>query len=228
MSNDEDQRHSYSSPPCMAHELSPSEQGFVTVDAQTARDVARWRRAQRQTLMDRRMKLSVATRQQVSAVLSSRLDELFASVEHAVVALYWPIRGEPNLRRWMQQAVARGYQVLLPEVIARCQPLVFRAWAPGCTMKAGIWQIPVPAESVIAVPTHVIAPLVGFDAQGYRLGHGGGFYDRTLAKMRMDGHRPVCIGVGYAASALNTIYPQPHDIPMDRIVTEHDQKAEPL
>src|SRR5690606_21931832 len=81
----------------------------------------------------------------------------------------------------------------------------------------GIWNIPIPAEREPVRPTALLVPVVGFDAAGYRLGYGGGYYDRTLALLEP---RPLTIGVGYAGARLDTIHPQPHDIPLDAIVTE--------
>ena len=83
-------------------------------------------------------------------------------------------------------------------------------------MEQGFGAIPLPADGASVIPTIIIAPLVGFDSAGYALGYGGGFLDRTLAHMRP---RPLAIGVGYPFGLISTIYPQPHDIPMDRIVT---------
>jgi 5-formyltetrahydrofolate cyclo-ligase len=96
---------------------------------------------------------------------------------------------------------------------------MFREWTPGAPMAPGIWNIPVPAEGETLSPTVLLAPLVGFDGCGYRLGYGGGYYDRTLAAAMP---RPLAIGVGFEASRLETIHPQPHDIPMDLIVTEQE------
>ena len=84
-------------------------------------------------------------------------------------------------------------------------------------MQTGVWNIPIPKQRDILRPDVVIVPLVGFDGSGYRLGYGGGYFDRTLASAVP---RPYAIGLGYADSALQTIYPQPHDIPMNLIVTD--------
>lgn len=83
-------------------------------------------------------------------------------------------------------------------------------------MARGLWKIPYPAEGAEVLPSVVIAPLVGFDKNGFRLGYGGGFFDRTLAGFDA---RPLVIGVGYPGASIPTIFPQPHDIPMDWIVT---------
>jgi 5,10-methenyltetrahydrofolate synthetase len=83
-------------------------------------------------------------------------------------------------------------------------------------MARGLWNIPHPADGKLIVPNVVIAPVVGFDLQGYRLGYGGGFFDRTLARLDP---KPLTVGVGYPDAELRTIFPQPHDIPMDWVVT---------
>lgn len=117
----------------------------------------------------------------------------------------------------MRRLSERGGVCALPMVIERHMPLVFRAWRPGDRLQRGVWNIPVPADGPEVTPDIIIAPVVGFDAACYRLGHGGGFFDRTLAAMPW---RPRVTGVGYSQLAIRTIYPQPHDVPMDVIVTE--------
>jgi 5-formyltetrahydrofolate cyclo-ligase len=132
------------------------------------------------------------------------------------VSVYWPFRGEPDLRPWITAIWSKGVRIALPVVVAKGQPLVFREWRPDARLERGVWNIPFPAEGAAVVPTVVIAPLVGFDPAGYRLGYGGGFFDRTLAALDP---KPLAIGVGHPVGALATIYPQPHDIPMNWIVT---------
>ncbi|MEP4420404.1 MAG: 5-formyltetrahydrofolate cyclo-ligase, partial [Nitratireductor sp.] len=111
----------------------------------------------------------------------------------------------------------RGGTLALPVVVEKAAPLVFRDWRPGMKLEKGVWNIPVPPAAPAVIPDIVISPVVGFDPANYRLGYGGGFFDRTLAALPA---RPTVIGVGYAAAAIATIYPQPHDIAMDFIVTE--------
>jgi hypothetical protein len=102
-------------------------------------------------------------------------------------------------------------------VVAKGQPLEFWAWHPSAPLRRGVWDIPIPVERLVVRPTALLVPLVGFDDAGYRLGYGGGYYDRTLAVMRP---RPLTIGIGYELGRLATIHPQPHDIQLDAIVTE--------
>jgi 5-formyltetrahydrofolate cyclo-ligase len=93
---------------------------------------------------------------------------------------------------------------------------VFREWRPGAPMARGLWKIPHPAEGADVVPSVVLAPVVGFDPACYRLGYGGGFFDRTLAQMT---GKPLVIGLGFPQASIKTIFPQPHDIPMNWIAT---------
>ncbi|WP_040615773.1 5-formyltetrahydrofolate cyclo-ligase [Oceanicola granulosus] len=200
------------SSPCLAHRLVDGH----PVDPETARDVARFRRAERARLMALRRAMSVAERADASAALVAGLRQLVPLEPGRRVALYWPIRGEPDLRAWMTDADAAGVEVLLPVVVEKGAPLIFRRWNMGCDMVRGIWNIPVPAEdAAVRQPEIVIAPLLGADDAGYRLGNGGGYYDRTLARLDP---MPRRIGVGFSDAVLPTIYPMPWDIPMDEIL----------
>ena len=213
---------SYASPPCLAHEIDPAWFDPLAVDPQQATDVARWRKAERGRLLAARAALPVATREAVARAIADALDALlarrFPDLTARVVSCYWPIKAEFDLRFWMEALDARGARVALPVVDTRAAPLVFRAWAPGAAMERGRWNIPVPtADAERLTPDITIAPLVGWDGAGYRLGYGGGYFDRTLAATRP---RPFVIGVGLQAARLKTIFPQPHDIAMNAIVTE--------
>lgn len=210
-----DDNGTYASPPCFMHELDAAYTGSMT-DAVQARDVMRWRKAERERLIAARLALPVAEREQHARLIARDLDSILLSATAATVSLYWPFRGEPDLRPWMSAARAAGLQTALPVVIAKGQPLVFRLWTPGARLERGVWNIPYPADGALVTPSAVIAPLVGFDAAGYRLGYGGGFFDRTLAAMAV---KPLVIGVGHPQQAIRTIFPQPHDIAMDWIVT---------
>lgn len=206
----------YASPACFAHELELGEAGYEAVDPQQARDVARWRKAERARLIAARLATSPGERREAADRVAAALDGLVDPRPGMVVSLYWPFRGELDLRGWMGRAVERGARAALPVVVARARPLVFREWRPGCRMARGVWNIPEPADGEVLTPDVVLAPLVGFDPDGYRLGYGGGFFDRTLAAISP---RARAIGVGHGVEAIPTIYPQPHDIPMDAIVT---------
>jgi hypothetical protein len=102
-------------------------------------------------------------------------------------------------------------------VVAKASPLQFRKWWPGAPMTRGVYDIPIPDGTELVVPDAAIVPMNGFDHQAYRLGYGGGYFDRTLA---VTVPRPLAIGVSFEFARLPTIYPQPHDIAMDFVVTE--------
>lgn len=203
----------FASPPCYMHEIDPTYGGLV--DPTQASDVARWRKAERERLIAARLALSAEERAAHAERLQVDLDAVMASIAPSSVSLYWPFRGEPDLRPWMQSAHGKGLRIALPVVVAKGQPLLFREWRPGAALARGVWNIPYPADESAIVPDVVIAPLVGFDDAGFRLGYGGGFFDRTLATCVP---RPVAIGVGHPIGAMTTIYPQSHDIEMDWIL----------
>lgn len=213
---DQDDEHAgqFSSPPCFMHELDPAF-GGMPVDPQQARDVARWRKAERERLIAARLALPQDERAAHSQRIAGELDAIVPLGSRPIVSLYWPFRGEPDLRPWMAAACEKGARVALPVVVAKAQPLVFREWTPGARLERGVWNIPFPADGPVVIPDVVIAPLVGFDAACYRLGYGGGFFDRTLAGLEP---KATAIGVGHPVGALPTIFPQPYDIPMDWIV----------
>ncbi|MFI4889550.1 MAG: 5-formyltetrahydrofolate cyclo-ligase [Steroidobacterales bacterium] len=204
------------SSPCMLHELRPD--GSVPVDPGQARDVARWRKAERERLISARSLLSPDYRAQQTLAITAAIEPLLTNcpVANPTISVYWPIRAEPDLRPWMHALAERGVRIALPLAIALRQPLSFREWRPRARLARGLWNIPYPADGAVLTPDVVIAPLVGFDAACYRLGYGGGFFDRTLAMLDP---KPMAIGIGYSGAALRTIFPQPHDIPMDWIVT---------
>ena len=211
-----DQPPSFASPPCLLHEFEPVE-GGEGFDAARWRDVLRWRKAERERLIAARLAVCAEERARMAERIAEGVDAMIGDPKGRVISLYWPFRGEPDLRPWIASITARGATAALPVVIEKGRPLAFRAYRPGDRLEKGVWNIPVPAEGKEIIPDVTLAPVVGFDPQSYRLGYGGGFFDRTLASLPA---KPLTIGVGYALQAIPTIYPQPHDIPMDRIVTE--------
>lgn len=205
------------SPPCLLDELDPTVRGYA--DDETARDVSRWRKAERERLLAARMGLSVEARQAASLALAEALETRLGGLGDVMVALYWPFRGEPDLRPWAGRQRRHGVRFCLPVVVEKARPLVFRHWAEGAGLVRGVWNIPIPDETAAEVrPDLLIAPVVGADGAGFRLGYGGGYYDRTLAALHRQGHRPPVIGVGYEMQKIATIFPQPHDVPMTGIV----------
>jgi 5-formyltetrahydrofolate cyclo-ligase len=180
-------------------------------------EVRRWRKEQRARLIARRQAIPQNERRRLQSSILDLVERHFPELANRLVGFYWPFRGEIGLHSLVRRLVARGARAALPVVVEQRQPLEFRAWRPGAPLERGVWSIPIPAEREVVRPTALLVPLVGFDADGFRLGYGGGYYDRTLAATNP---KPLTIGIGFELGRLPTIYPQPHDVPMDALVTE--------
>lgn len=183
----------------------------------TAPDVQRWRKTWRTELLAARIAVPVPQRRQWGQIVTQQLATYFPMLQGMVVGGYWPFRGEFDPRFLMRQLRRGGARLALPVVVSKNAPLQFREWWPGApTVKAAL-GLPMPDGTDLLVPQALLIPPVGFDEQGYRLGYGGGYFDRTLAAMHP---QPLKIGVGFELSRLPTIHPQAHDVAMDFIVTE--------
>jgi 5-formyltetrahydrofolate cyclo-ligase len=194
----------------------------------TPSDVYAWRKTERRRLLAAREAVTPEQLQDWRARIDHHLERAFPDLVHGVVAFCWPYRGEYDVRHHAAQLRRLGASTALPVVVAAGAPLIFRKWYPGVKLKDGPLGIPYPEDAEVLTPDHVLLPMVGWDAAGYRLGYGGGFFDRTLASMA---RRPRVIGVAYELQYLPTIHPQPHDIPMDFLVTErgvHRREADGL
>ncbi len=167
--------------------------------------------------------------------------------EDAVIGAYWPIKGEfdplPALYRWQEDAIlsqeSEGNQGLnlegraeaatenianrsprkigLPVVNKVHKTLTFHAWYPGCPMEEDAYGIPKPQGTEAIVPTLLFVPCVGYGPGGFRLGYGGGFYDRTLATLQP---KPFTVGLGYSHGWLPDLAPEPHDVALDAILND--------
>ena len=181
-------------------------------------EVVRWRKEVRERLIRKRLAMDPEVRQRHGERILQGLLEAVGEVRGRTISAFLPIRGEPDLTPFLETLASRGGRCALPVVVGAEKPLVFRTWAPGAPLKLGVSGIPIPPEDApVVVPEVIIAPMVGFDRAGYRLGYGGGFFDRTLAALGPEVH---FLGAGFLQSALYTIHPQPHDIPMEAVVTE--------
>ncbi|HEY4173713.1 MAG TPA: 5-formyltetrahydrofolate cyclo-ligase [Rhodopila sp.] len=183
-----------------------------------------WRKQQRAALLEQRQTLSPDDRQRSADIVAGKLGAIIAANRITSVGLYWPIKQELNLLPWAHELERKSNLALcLPVVVTPKAPLEYWRWTQGEALSRGIWNIPVPARRDVVVPDLMLAPVVGFDQANYRLGYGGGYFDRTLASFQ---RRPMVVGIAYAFSALETIFPQPHDIPMDTIVTDAPSQSE--
>jgi 5-formyltetrahydrofolate cyclo-ligase len=179
-------------------------------------EVKAWRKEARQQMLAARAAMTMAVREDLSRRLIEQLRPVLQD-RPAPISFYWPIKAEPDLKPLMRALDEAGIAVCLPVCIKLGEPLTFRRWTKGAKMERGFWDIPVPADPTEVQPRTLIAPIVGYDDASYRLGYGGGFFDRTLAKF---GDAAVAIGIGFSMFRLATIHPQPHDIAMAAIVTE--------
>ena len=138
----------------------------------------------------------------------------------AVVSGFWPMGDEIDVRPLLEALIARSHPVALPTVVRRGEALVFRAWRPGDALAGGTLGTSVPAADQPELrPQIVITPLLAFDARGFRVGYGAGYYDMTLAQLRAAGN-VLAVGVGYDAQEVDTVPIEDWDQPLDWIVTE--------
>lgn len=144
------------------------------------------------------------------------LADFLASHANCILSGYMPMRTEIDPLPAM--SVHQG-PVCVPVIPGRDQPLRFREWSPSSVMEAGEFGALVPAEGTWLEPQVLIVPLLAFDRRGYRLGYGGGFYDRTLERLRAR-HPVLAVGFAFAAQEVGEVPTEPTDQPLDAIVTE--------
>jgi 5,10-methenyltetrahydrofolate synthetase len=179
------------------------------------------RRALRERLLAARLALDAATLADHREAIDRHIERGFPGLATRTVAVCWPYKNEYDARFLARRLRERGARTALPVVVGPRRPMLFREWHPGVTLARGVYDIPYPASTPEVVPEALIVPMNGFDDGGYRLGYGGGFFDRTLAAIRATGHRVVAIGVAFEQARIgDALHPQPFDVPMDYVVTE--------
>lgn len=181
------------------------------------------RPALRRQVIERRLALAAEEVARLSTAICAHIEQRFPQLVKRRVAFCWPIRNEPDLRpliaTW-QACGEPGFAALLPVVIEPNAALVFRRWTPDCEMTIDRHNIPMPAAGAFERPDALLIPVNAFDAAGYRIGYGGGFFDRTLAALAQTGESPLAIGVGFEIARVETTWPQAYDLALDAIVTE--------
>lgn len=177
------------------------------------------KRALRATLKAARREIGLEKRVQWDAHIGAQVVAWWRRRQPSVLGVYWPVHGEPDLRAAYSELVQAGAQLALPVVVARDAPLAFAAWTPGDPMVTDGMGVQVPGDlHFVERPPAMLVPCLGFNADGYRLGYGGGFYDRTLAAQP----RPATLGIAYACQQALFAHAA-HDVPLDVIVTEISQ-----
>jgi 5-formyltetrahydrofolate cyclo-ligase len=142
-----------------------------------------------------------------------------------VISAFHSFGTEISTFELFDKLVADGWTTALPIVVAKNTPLVFRKWAPGEPLVSGLWDIQIPPETASEVqPDVLLVPLLAFDRMGYRLGYGGGFYDRTLEKLRSI-KKVTAIGIAYAGQEVDAVLRDDHDQQLDWIMTEREMIA---
>ncbi|TXH32838.1 MAG: 5-formyltetrahydrofolate cyclo-ligase [Rhodospirillaceae bacterium] len=182
--------------------------------------VRTWRKAARAKVIAARVAVPATLRDPWTKALIAELRPILLHAPQPI-SFYWPLKAEPDLRPLMRELDDFGIEICLPVALRLGEPMTFRPWNRGMPLTRGLWNIPIPATDKEVEPRTLIAPFVAFDDQ-YRLGYGGGFFDRTLEKF---GATARAIGIGFSMFRLPTIHPQPHDIPMRQILTEEGEQV---
>lgn len=175
------------------------------------------RKALREKALQARLALDQGQHRAFSAALVEHLDRLLARLAPQRLAFCWPWRAEPDLRDWVAGwlQAADGRVAALPVVEEKQAAMRFLRWLPGMPMRTDLLGIPCPDGAVEVRPQVLLVPLNAFDAAGYRLGYGGGYFDRTMPELDALG-----VGVGFELGRVASTLPQAHDRPLDWIVTE--------
>jgi 5-formyltetrahydrofolate cyclo-ligase len=170
----------------------------------------------RRALLEKRRAIPRETKECHDAAINAAVLAWCAKRSPQTMGVYWPIHGEPDLRPAYDELASRGIRLALPVVVRKNAPLIFAAWKPGDDLIVGTMGVSAPRPDAEQIhPETILAPCVGFDRRRFRIGYGGGFYDRTLAVAP----HPAAIGIAYA-SALTNFDADEYDIALDGIITE--------
>lgn len=184
----------------------------------TAKETKAAIRAERLAARDR---MTPEARALASEAMLAHAGDTLDHVKGAVVAGFWPIRSEADIRPLMERLRTRGARLCLPVVLDR-ETIVFREFLQGAALvKTGFGTLGPDAQAAVLEPDILLVPLSAFDASGQRIGYGAGHYDRAIARLMALGRRPRLIGIAFACQEVASVPFEPHDIPLDAILTEH-------
>ncbi len=174
-------------------------------------------------------KAASAKRTQIHKSLQTSAEKKLAAIgldflgpaQGRVVSGFYPYLSEISVLALFEDLFQKGWITSLPVVVKKDSPLEFRQWKVGDETKAGPWGILEPLDTApVVIPDVLLVPLLAFDKSGYRLGYGGGFYDRTIVKLKAQ--KPVIVvGVCYSAQEVEKVPTQPHDEKLDWVLTEN-------
>ncbi|OHC61847.1 MAG: 5-formyltetrahydrofolate cyclo-ligase [Rhodocyclales bacterium RIFCSPLOWO2_02_FULL_63_24] len=190
---------------------APSPSDEHTVDSSVFRATLRHEKLAARSALDEKVRHALALR------IEAHLEALLLPYPPQTLAFCAPVRGEFDARPLVSRLIERGWRAAMPIVEVADAPMIFRIWIPSSAMDIDRHGIPVPLGGAKISPDIVLLPLVAFDRNGFRIGYGGGYFDRTLAALVP---RPLAIGVGFELGRVADILPQAHDLPLDAIVTE--------
>jgi 5-formyltetrahydrofolate cyclo-ligase len=177
-----------------------------------------WRKAERARLIAARVALAPSVLDSWRRRMDVTLERSFPGLARCRLAFCWPIKGEYDARHLARTLRFRGALTALPAVVAPKSPLVFREWHPGIVLAKGPLDIPYPADSQQLTPDAVLLPMNGWDPQGYRLGYGAGFFDRTLAAVRLR-RAIIAIGLAYDEQEVDAVPHLDYDQRLDWVLT---------
>lgn len=180
-------------------------------------EAATFRQVLRRERIAAREALPATEHARKSAAVLDHLHSLLTTRVPGMLAFYWPIRAEIDCRPLLPRLLAQGWRACLPVIVDRAQALDFREWTPESHMVLGAHGIPTVASGLAARPDVLLLPVNAFDREGYRLGYGGGYFDRTLATLAP---RPYAVGVGFDLARVESIGPHAQDCACDAAVTE--------
>jgi len=177
--------------------------------------------ALRQSFLERRLQLLPNERANAAHAVAETFFKHVPLATGAIVAGYWPVKGELDVMPILRELLRKGHTCTLPHVTGEGAPLLFRQWDENMTMTTGKYGVHEPASNVTLMPDVILVPILAFDANGHRLGYGAGFYDRTLARLKKQKNIRT-IGLAYEMQLYGTLPAEENDVKMDMIITDRN------